>query len=200
MDEAVHGIGDRLKAWRLTQKHTQTGAAELLGMPMRTYQNYENNVRPPNTKAWQAFHGAGININWLLSGQGEMHLRPLERANMATCERNPPAYLADQPATDALDVARLAGLIDAVKRSLQRSSINQLAGAGVVAELYVQHVGSEISVETLQAVIRGIWRAQTEYGAYSGSAQEEAQAISDIWRRLVVSGDDRPNGLTGTDR
>ncbi len=72
MDEAVHGIGDRLKAWRLTQKHTQTSAAELLGMPMRTYQNYENDVRPPNTKAWEAFHRAGINTNWLLSGEGEM--------------------------------------------------------------------------------------------------------------------------------
>lgn len=79
MDEAVHGIGDRLKAWRLTQKHTQTGAAELLGMPMRTYQNYENNVRPPNTKAWEAFHRAGINTNWLLSGEGEMLV-----ADMAT--------------------------------------------------------------------------------------------------------------------
>lgn len=79
MDEAVHGIGDRLKAWRLTQKHTQTSAAELLGMPMRTYQNYENNVRPPNTKAWEAFHRAGINTNWLLSGEGEMLV-----ADMAT--------------------------------------------------------------------------------------------------------------------
>lgn len=41
-------------------------------MPMRTYQNYENEVRPPNAKAFESFFRAGINTNWLLSGLGPM--------------------------------------------------------------------------------------------------------------------------------
>lgn len=41
-------------------------------MPFRTYQNYEGEVRPPNTEAWGKFVDAGINANWLLTGEGPM--------------------------------------------------------------------------------------------------------------------------------
>lgn len=46
-------------------------------MPARTYQNYEGNVRSPNTEAWECFVRAGINANWLLTGEGPMLLADL---------------------------------------------------------------------------------------------------------------------------
>lgn len=73
----MHGIGARLKLWRGQEKLTQPEAATCLGVPFRTYQNYEGGVRPPNTDAWLAFARAGINANWLLTGEGPMLLADL---------------------------------------------------------------------------------------------------------------------------
>lgn len=42
-----------------------------------TYQNYERDVRAPNTEGWEAFVRAGINANWLLTGEGPMLLADL---------------------------------------------------------------------------------------------------------------------------
>lgn len=73
----MHTIGARLKTWRGSRKLTQPDAATHLSIPLRTYQNYEGNVRAPNTEAWQAFVRAGINTNWLLTGDGPMLLADL---------------------------------------------------------------------------------------------------------------------------
>lgn len=72
----MHGIGARLKLWRGQEKLTQPEAATRLGVPFRTYQNYEGGVRPPNTDAWLAFVRAGINAHWLLTGEGKMLQKP----------------------------------------------------------------------------------------------------------------------------
>ena len=71
----MHTIGAGLKLWRSEKKLTQPEMATCLGMPFRTYQNYEGNVRPPNTEAWERFVRAGVNANWLLTGEGEMLLQ-----------------------------------------------------------------------------------------------------------------------------
>lgn len=73
----MHDIGAGLKHWRESKELTQPEAATCLGMPFRTYQNYERNVRPPKTDAWQKFVSAGINANWLLTGEGPMLLADL---------------------------------------------------------------------------------------------------------------------------
>lgn len=43
-------------------------------MPARTYQDYERGLRAPGADAIECFVRAGINANWLLTGEGEMRL------------------------------------------------------------------------------------------------------------------------------
>jgi len=68
----VHGIGDRLKAWRVSSGATQKEAATQLRVPVRTYQDYERSLRLPGAEAMEAFARAGINANWLLTDEGPM--------------------------------------------------------------------------------------------------------------------------------
>lgn len=74
----VHSIGARLKAWRDSFGWNQAEAASHLQLSASTYQNYERDVRAPNTEGWEAFYQVGINTNWLLSGQGPMLLKDLQ--------------------------------------------------------------------------------------------------------------------------
>ena len=67
----MHGtIGARLKVWRDSIGLRQDEAAYRLGLSGSTYQNYERDVRAPNAESCQAFAKAGINTNWLLTGEG----------------------------------------------------------------------------------------------------------------------------------
>jgi len=66
-------IADRLKQWRANKKLTQKDAGELLGISSGVYQKYEMGIRAPGAEAIEAFvRKAGINANWLLTGQGPM--------------------------------------------------------------------------------------------------------------------------------
>lgn len=48
-------------------------AAEIVGIPYRTLQNYLLNEREPNAKAMSAFHTQlGVSVDWLLTGEGSM--------------------------------------------------------------------------------------------------------------------------------
>jgi DNA-binding XRE family transcriptional regulator len=70
----MHTIGSRLKVWRESLSLKQADAASSLGLSPSTYQNYERDVRAPNTEGWNAFAMNGINTNWLLTGKGPMLL------------------------------------------------------------------------------------------------------------------------------
>lgn len=91
----VHSIGSRLKVWRESVSLKQADAASSIGMSGSTYQNYERDVRAPNTEGWEAFVRAGINANWLLTGEGPMLIADLATAaqvKMLTAERNELAH------------------------------------------------------------------------------------------------------------
>jgi phage repressor protein C with HTH and peptisase S24 domain len=75
----VYTIGSRLKAWRESLSLKQADAASALGLPPSTYQNYERDVRAPNTEGWNAFAMNGINTNWLLTGEGPMLAYPANK-------------------------------------------------------------------------------------------------------------------------
>lgn len=65
-------IGARLKQWRLHKHLKQDEISSLLGIPFSTYQKYEMAISKPGADAMEAFSRAGINVNWLLTGEGEM--------------------------------------------------------------------------------------------------------------------------------
>lgn len=68
----MQSIGSRLKAWRDENKLSQKEAAAHFGVPSRTYQDYERNLKAPGAGAIESFVRAGINANWLLTGHGPM--------------------------------------------------------------------------------------------------------------------------------
>jgi phage repressor protein C with HTH and peptisase S24 domain len=76
MEEAVHNLGIRLRAWRERENLSQKDAAAHFGVPSRTYQDYERGLKAPGARAIESFVRKGINANWLLTGEGLMLVRP----------------------------------------------------------------------------------------------------------------------------
>ena len=70
---------------------SQKDAATHFGVTPRTYQDYERGLKAPGAGAVEAFVRAGINANWLLTGEGPMLLADLStmaRVNMLFAERD----------------------------------------------------------------------------------------------------------------
>lgn len=73
-----------MNVWRKASGLKQEEAAARLGLSPSTYQNYERGTRRPDTDGWVAFARAGINTNWLLTGEGEMLLANVPYATHET--------------------------------------------------------------------------------------------------------------------
>ncbi len=116
-------IGSRLKVWRESVSLKQAEAASLLGLPPNTYQNYERDVRSPNTEGWEAFVKHGINTNWLLTGEGPMLLVELAP---------PPA----KPVAPRINIEALAAIIEGALKAAPDASMEQIAQHSV--RFYVQ--------------------------------------------------------------
>lgn len=117
----MHSIGARLKAWREELRLHQKDAATQLSIPSRTYQDYERGLRAPGAESMEAFVRAGINANWLLTGEGPMLL----------------ADASPQPAA-VFDEARLEKSLEAVEAGLAAagSTMAPAKKAAVVLAVY----------------------------------------------------------------
>lgn len=75
-------IGQRLEQVRASLGLTQAEMCVKMGLPLRTYTRYALGQRPPSAEALAALVRMGININWLLTGDGAMRLSggPIEPA------------------------------------------------------------------------------------------------------------------------
>lgn len=65
-------IANRIKAWRHALGVTQDEFARRAGIPKRTLVGYENAEREPGAAALAAIARTGVNMTWLLTGEGEM--------------------------------------------------------------------------------------------------------------------------------
>jgi phage repressor protein C with HTH and peptisase S24 domain len=119
-------IGERLKLWRAYKHLKQDEACALLGIPFSTYQKYEMNNRSPGADAIEIFIRAGINANWLLTGEGEMLLSDAQGA-------------AAQPAAHHLNLKAQDKQIDASEFELvPYLDIEASAGNGSLIDLELQ--------------------------------------------------------------
>ena len=123
VEKALRSIGGRLRVWREVVQLRQADAAQILGIPGSTYQNYERDVRAPNTEGWVAFVRGGINANWLLTGEGPMLLADLK----------PPPMKINEGALAAL----LRGAIALIDQGMSIEKAAELA-----AEMYVRALES----------------------------------------------------------
>lgn len=67
-------ISERLKAVRSVLKLTQADAASKFELPLGSLRKYESGPSEPGSAALAGIAGAGINTNWLLTGEGNMFL------------------------------------------------------------------------------------------------------------------------------
>lgn len=67
-------IGERLKVWREHLQWSQQEFCKHTGIAMRTYQSYENNERSPGSSLLTEIAKTGLNLNWLLTGDGKMQM------------------------------------------------------------------------------------------------------------------------------
>ena len=67
------------KNWKITDFAEQTGIA------YRTMQGYIGGEREPNAEGMTGIAKAGVNLNWLVSGEGEMFLSDV-KINLTTKE------------------------------------------------------------------------------------------------------------------
>ncbi len=67
-------ISDRLRLVREYFDLTQPSAATKFGIPLGSYKQYEKGPSEPGAGALRGLAEGGVNINWLLTGEGEMLL------------------------------------------------------------------------------------------------------------------------------
>lgn len=72
-------IRDRLKAARAALGLTQAEAASKFALPIGSLRKYESGPSEPGSSALAGIVRAGINANWLLTGEGPMLLADLNR-------------------------------------------------------------------------------------------------------------------------
>lgn len=65
-------LGERLKILRETWKLTQEDMSVLMNIVLRSYQNYERGIRQPRSGDITALAARNVDLNWLLTGKGEM--------------------------------------------------------------------------------------------------------------------------------
>ena len=65
-------IGERIKTWRHALGLTQDEFARRAGMSKATLVGYEVGQRKPGADALAAIAKTGVNMTWLLTGEGEM--------------------------------------------------------------------------------------------------------------------------------
>ncbi|PIQ27213.1 transcriptional regulator [bacterium (Candidatus Blackallbacteria) CG18_big_fil_WC_8_21_14_2_50_49_26] len=66
------GIQERIKKWRTSLGMSQAAFCNETGIPLRTLKGYEAGTRHPGSEALAAMANTGLNINWLLTGEGDM--------------------------------------------------------------------------------------------------------------------------------
>ncbi len=77
VDNLKTAIGARIKQARGALGLTQKGLCEATGMPFPSLRNYESSNQIPGGEAILALMHAGINANWLLTGEGPMRIEDL---------------------------------------------------------------------------------------------------------------------------
>jgi len=102
VDNLKMSVGTRIKQARGVLGLTQKDLCEATGMPLPSLKNYEASQRIPGGDAIAALMHAGINANWLLTGEGPMLM----------------ADLAGAETPGAFDRERMAAAIEALEEVL----------------------------------------------------------------------------------
>lgn len=99
-------INNRIKIARMALQLTQDQICAKSGIPLSTFGKYERGLMNPGTEAIEGLIRAGINANWLLTGEGPVLLADIPTSN-------------EKPAL--LDVEVLMHVIEEIEKTLDKS-------------------------------------------------------------------------------
>lgn len=109
-------IGKRIKEIRTTLHLTSGELAKSLNIPVRTIGSYEREEAQPGSKFLNALmECCHVNINWLLSGKGQMFL-----SNKTELDLN---YIAELQSRLNLSDKEISGLIDILDSDASREMV-----------------------------------------------------------------------------
>lgn len=72
----MDGFGQRLKQFATAKFGSQKGLADALGISAPRITNYVQEINQPDPDILAQLAAFDCNINWLLTGEGEMYFRP----------------------------------------------------------------------------------------------------------------------------
>jgi transcriptional regulator with XRE-family HTH domain len=113
----------RLRAWRDALGLTQGQLADRLGVHIGVLKKYEQGVNVPGGEALAALARTGVNVNWLLTGEGPMRQGAPERAPEApeTASERHDGEPAEHP--HARRWAAIVQLVDAIEDPSRREAL-----------------------------------------------------------------------------
>ena len=119
---------ERLKEWRRLLGLTQQQFCDATGIPLRTLCGYEGGTRRPGEEALAAIAETGCNINWLLTGKGEMRDVDREKALQDGAFRvidgeARPLTAEDMAASLPRRLSALATLIDSLESPQEQAAL-----------------------------------------------------------------------------
>ena len=133
---------ERLKEWRRLLGLTQQQFCDATGIPLRTLCGYEGGTRRPGEEARAAIAETGCNINWLLTGKGEMRDVDREKALQDGAFRvidgeARPLTAEDMAASLPRRLSALATLVDGLESPQEQAALldDLLSRAQNVAEM-----------------------------------------------------------------
>ncbi|HTH39786.1 MAG TPA: helix-turn-helix transcriptional regulator [Rhodocyclaceae bacterium] len=152
----ISTVAARIKALRQAMDKTQAEIAAATGIPLPTWKKYETGDREPGAASLVAMATTGVDLHWLLTGEGDLwrqnsySLLPdiLERIkNKAPAPKGKKKYAAAtatklnaaEPTAD-VNVELLAAVIDSVEKT-ERHSGGRLAPAQkieLISSLYLK--------------------------------------------------------------
>lgn len=136
--------------------------AQHLGLPNSTYSAYEGDSGPPKVEWLVELAHRGVNLNWLLTGEGEMMLPP----HLVGAAASPPPAATARHAESAdpremeLNTYLLAAMIHHVERDAQErgQTLTPLEKGERVARLYTASARvaeSELATQPLSRAAEG---------------------------------------------
>ncbi|MBI9081930.1 MAG: helix-turn-helix transcriptional regulator [Pseudodesulfovibrio sp.] len=135
-------IGERLKAVR--GKTTQKDFAKSLGVALNTLGKYERGERTPNVNiALEVVRQCGVNLHWLLSGEGCMREGEIEQVELGSAPASLEAELSKE--------RELTRELMAENRQLWKENGELKVKIG---ELNVQNVKLEGELDTAQTMAK----------------------------------------------
>ena len=122
-------VGKRIKRLKNKLNITSSALADKLSIPVRTIGSYERDEVPPSEKFLNAlitnFH---VNINWLLTGNGEMFINVKDENDLIYMNKLQDKFsLSDDEVVGLLDVLECSASREMVLRFIQIKKGNKEA-------------------------------------------------------------------------